>query len=180
LTALAVAVTAYALVLLIGGVSKWSEPGAASASLRSAGLPATPAAARAVGAVEVVVGLAVAAFGGEASLGAMSLLYLCFAGVTARRVVAGTPGGCGCFGRRSRDVQASWAHVALDGLGSAIGVIGLALGVAPLFAGRTTGVAAALLVVSTVGAVAIVVALSSGRPATRPGAATPATGWRNT
>jgi hypothetical protein len=97
----------YAAALLLGaaGVGKVARPGATRIALRSAGLPASAPAARALGAAEVLIALAALAVGGPIATALVAVSYLGFAWF-ARRLERMTRGAapCGCFGASSAPV----------------------------------------------------------------------------
>lgn len=102
-----------AAVLLAAGVSKLLDPGPAARAIGSL-VPTAhtgTGAARALGAIEAAIGLAVLAIGGRASAALLAAAYL---GVTATSIAAvrrGLP-SCGCFGERS--ARPTWSHVAIN------------------------------------------------------------------
>lgn len=130
-------------LLVCTGVAKLRRPGPASAALRAARLPG---AGRALGAVEVVVGVACLAVGRRAELAAMALVYLGFAGFV---VLARRPGSavssCGCAG--TPDTPPTWTHAAIDLALAAAATGALLRPPAPLADQLTTpaGIVAALL-----------------------------------
>jgi len=97
----------YAAALLLGGagVGKVSRPGATRIALRSAGLPASAPAARALGLAEVLIAVAAIVIGGPIATALVALSYLGFAWF-ARRLERMTRGAapCGCFGASSAPV----------------------------------------------------------------------------
>jgi hypothetical protein len=105
----------YAAALLLGaaGIGKVTSPGATRIALRSAGLPASALAARAIGVAEVLIALAALAVGGTLSTGLVAASYLGFAWF-ARRLDTRTRGSapCGCFGASSAPVGT--LHVVLN------------------------------------------------------------------
>jgi methylamine utilization protein MauE len=108
-------------LLVLAGAAKILRPDPTAQALLDAGLPGTLAEARAVGTVEVVVGvwasLAPAA-GGTIALGG---LYLLFAGYLGFLLVARPDAGsCGCAG--STAVPPSRLHLVLNLVASATGL----------------------------------------------------------
>jgi methylamine utilization protein MauE len=103
---------AAALVVASGG-AKLRHPGPAVRALQAARLPSSPPAVRAIGAVEIVVGLSCLIAPGRLSAAALAALYAGFAAFLARLIRAGVPGAsCGCLGRQ--DAAPSLLHLALD------------------------------------------------------------------
>ncbi len=102
-----------ALLLGAAGVGKAAAPGATRIALRSAGLPATPLAARGLGVAEVLIALAALVVGGPVATSLVAVSYLGFAWF-ARRLDAQTRGSapCGCFGASSAPVGT--LHVVLN------------------------------------------------------------------
>jgi hypothetical protein len=113
---------AYAAALLLGaaGAGKALRPGATRIALRSAGLPASELAARALGGAEVLIAVAALVVGGPVATGLVALGYLGFAWF-ARRLDTKTRGSapCGCFGASSAPVGT--LHVVIN-LVIAVGV----------------------------------------------------------
>lgn len=104
---------AAALLLGVAGVLKLVDPGPTRLSLRSAGLPSTALAARAVGVGELVVTAYVLGWGGRLGAALVAAAYLAFAGFS-HRVIRATRGkaSCGCFG--SSDAPLTNLHVGVD------------------------------------------------------------------
>jgi hypothetical protein len=106
---------AAALLVLAGGV-KVIDPSSTRVALRTAGLPASSGAARALGLVEVTIGGAALAVGGLAATAAVALTYVGFAGF-ARHLHRASRGraDCGCFGGSSAPVSPLhvWVNVAV-------------------------------------------------------------------
>lgn len=102
-----------AVVLAAGGVSKVVDPEPTRAMLHSIGLPVPATLARAMGVVELALGVAAALLGGPVLAGSVALAFLVFAVVAARLVALGdAAASCGCFGRLSS--RATGVHVAAD------------------------------------------------------------------
>jgi hypothetical protein len=123
-----------AAVLALAGASKATDPRPTRLALAGVGLRVGAPAVRALGAVELAVAVAAAAFGGTLPAVAMAALYLAFDGyiVVARR--RGATGGCGCFGASSAPPTnvhlfanlasaAVAVAVAVDPFGSALDVL---------------------------------------------------------
>lgn len=104
-------------VLVVAGASKLSEPSGTAAALAALGVPGGNAAARALGAVEVGLGLGGLAVGGRVLAAGVAMAYGFFAVVVLvarRRGLA----SCGCFGARS--APPSVVHVAVNALSAAV------------------------------------------------------------
>lgn len=130
MSVLAGPVYAFAGVLGAAGVLKLGRPDGAVEALDAAGLPASVAAVRLLGGVEIVVAAAAVAFGGPASGTVLALFYLGFAAFAARLARRGPSTSCGCFGARS--VPATSAHVAVNALGAAVATASIAWPAEPL------------------------------------------------
>ena len=101
-------------VLAVGGAAKLLDPHASSPMLSALGLPARPAAARALGAFEAALGLVPFFVGGPVCAGLVAVVYAGFALAVLRlRAVAGTGVSCGCFGRSS--APPTLVHAVVDG-----------------------------------------------------------------
>jgi hypothetical protein len=106
-------------VLAVGGAAKLLDPGASSPMLQALGLPAGAGAARALGAVEAIVGVSAFFLGGPVLAGVVALLYAGFAVAVLRlRAVAGSSVSCGCFGRSS--APPTLVHATVDGLAALV------------------------------------------------------------
>lgn len=99
------------LVLVAAGASKVVSPTATGSTLTALGLPGGEASARALGAIELVVGLAGLAVGGRATAALVSLGYAAFAVVVVAARRRELP-SCGCFG--ARPTPPSPVHVAVN------------------------------------------------------------------
>lgn len=99
MTPLAGPIHAVALVLLLAGAAKAVRPSATIAALRIVGLPASPAAVRALAGVEVVVAGATLAGTGAAAAVALAAVHVGFAAVAV--VLRRRSADCGCFGDAS-------------------------------------------------------------------------------
>jgi len=85
-------------LLAVSGLAKLRAPGGAARALASARLPSSRAVVRALGAVELAVGLA-ALVQPRPLAPAVALLYLGFAGFVVHALAAGVPmATCGCLG----------------------------------------------------------------------------------
>ena len=94
------------VVLAFAGVSKIRRPAATRPAATALGLPASPAAVRALGAVEVISAGAALAFGGLAAA-AVAVVYGTLA-LAAGRLLVRSPGtACGCLGESAAPVTAS-------------------------------------------------------------------------
>jgi hypothetical protein len=124
------------LLLAFAGVAKLRRPAGTESAAAALGLPASPVAVRALGAVEVVAAGAGLALGGRATL-VVAAIYLGLA-VAAARLLAGSPGtNCGCLG--ASDAPVSTGHVIVDGA-AVVAALLATLGGSPL-AAAGTGVA---------------------------------------
>lgn len=113
-----------AAVLLAAGVAKLMDPDPTARALRSlvpsAGIGSGPA--RALGAFESLVGLAVLTVGGRVAAVVLAVAYL---GVTVTSIAAvrrGLP-SCGCFGERS--ARPTWLHVSLNAVSLGVALLGV-------------------------------------------------------
>ena len=101
-----------AAVLVVAGVAKLRAPAAAASALRSAGLPAGRGPARAVGAVEVLVGAAALALPSRPALALAAALYAALAWFAVRLLRSpAAVESCGCFGG---DAPPSRVHALYD------------------------------------------------------------------
>jgi hypothetical protein len=100
-----------AAVLVLSGVAKVRQPTALVQPLRRLRLPASRRSARAIGAVEVAVGIAVLVTSHVAAMAALALLWI---GLLAAAIALSRDAGadCGCFGEASRPVGA--AHLVVN------------------------------------------------------------------
>jgi hypothetical protein len=117
------------LVLVAAGASKVAAPSATGTTLGALGLPGGDAAARALGVLEVVAGLAALSVGGRPVALAVAVAYAAFAVVVAvaRRRELPT---CGCFGARSAPPSA--VHVAVNAVSAAVAVAAAVAGPVPV------------------------------------------------
>jgi uncharacterized membrane protein YphA (DoxX/SURF4 family) len=92
-----------AAVLVLSGIAKVRQPTALVQPLRTLHLPATRRAARAIGVVEVGVGVATLVSSHAAAMAALALVWI---GLLAAAVGLSRDAGadCGCFGEASRPV----------------------------------------------------------------------------
>ena len=105
-----------ATLLGVAGVAKLRRPVPTATAMRAAGLPGSPALARALGAVEVAVAVLALVFGGVSTALVVAAAYVGFASVSIRLMARPAAAGCGCFGDESTPVTN--LHVALN-LGAA-------------------------------------------------------------
>lgn len=116
-------------VLVVAGASKLSEPSGTATALGALGIPGGNAAARALGAVEVGLGLGGLAVGGRVLAGGVAVAYGFFAVVVLaarRRGLA----SCGCFGARSAPPSA--VHVAVNAISAAVAAVAAVAGPVPV------------------------------------------------
>ncbi len=150
-----------ALLLVVAGVAKLRRPAPTGLALAELGLPGADPAVRILGGVEVLAAVGAIALGGLAA-GAVAILYLGFALVTALQVRrsrrTGEAADCGCFGEAGAPVDATHAAVNLllaagalwaalapaDGLAGWLDAPGAALAVAALAGVGAIGVRALL------------------------------------
>lgn len=110
-------VSAAALLLVVAGLAKLRDPRPARTAIVAARLPGgaavrSPGAARAVGALELLVGSAVILVGGPWTAAALALAYALLALVAARLLAVAAGTGCGCFGGAGAPIS-RW-HLVLD------------------------------------------------------------------
>ena len=98
-----------ALLLVVAGAAKLLRPADGFAGL--AGFRARPVVVRLLGGVEAAAGLGALWLGGPVAASAVGLLYVAFALVVLRALLAGAE-SCGCFGRL--DAPPSLIHVAAN------------------------------------------------------------------
>ena len=107
-------------LLLVAGAAKLVRPGPTAAVVQAAGLLASRVLVRAFAAVEVAAAVAAFAVGGVMAAGAVSVMYLAFAGFVLMLKMRGIEtAGCGCFGQKAEDPPGS-LHVAVDGIAAVI------------------------------------------------------------
>jgi hypothetical protein len=115
-------------LLVVTGLSKLRRPSPAARAMYAAGTGGSDAAARALGAVELVVGVLALLRPAPAVALALAGMYAAFAAFLAvlmwRRPDAAS---CGCAG--TRDVPPNLVHLGLDGGGTAVGVAAALYGV---------------------------------------------------
>ena len=135
------------LVVVVAGVSKLLEPSATASTLSALGLPGGSSAARAVGAVEVMLGMGGLIVGGPWFAAGVAVSYAAFAvvvGVARRRDLP----SCGCFGARSAPPSA--VHVAVNAASAVVAAAAAVAGPVPVADGLVelggTGVVVAGLV----------------------------------
>jgi len=117
-------VFAAAVLLGVAGTAKASRPAATRVALRTAGLPSSAPAARALGLAEVAIAVVVLVVGGRLGGALVALAYAGFAGfsVVLRRRRGDV--SCGCFGRGDTPVTGLhlWLNLALAAAGVAVAV----------------------------------------------------------
>jgi hypothetical protein len=92
-----------AAVLVLSGIAKVRQPTALVLPLRQLRLPATRRTARAIGVVEVAVGIIALLTSHAASMAALAAVWLGLLGAAAA-LTRGPNVDCGCFGEASRPV----------------------------------------------------------------------------
>lgn len=121
-------------VLVASGGSKLRLTSPSERALYAAGFPSGPPVVRALGAIEIAVGVTALLAPVPVAALAVAALYLLFAvflgTLLARRVPAAS---CGCAGER--DLPPSWLHVAMN-----LVVVAVAIGVAATAGSEPTGV----------------------------------------
>ena len=118
------------VVLVFAGVSKIRRPFATRPAAVALGLPASPAAVRALGGAEVVTGGAALAVGGVAAAG-VALLYGVLALASWRLFVRAPGTACGCLGTSDAPVTAT--HIVVNISAALVAALAAATG-APLAA----------------------------------------------
>ncbi|HEY7279981.1 MAG TPA: MauE/DoxX family redox-associated membrane protein [Actinomycetota bacterium] len=99
-------------LLIASGLGKLARPTPVVDALAAAGLPGGRVGARALGVVEVAVGVGALWRPGVATGLAVAVLYLAFASFLVRLIRRGGAATCGCVG--SGEAPPSWLHVSLD------------------------------------------------------------------
>ena len=117
------------LVVVVAGVSKLLEPSATGSTLRSLGLPGGAPVARALGAVEVVLGIGGLAVGGPWFAAGVAVSYAAFAVIVAVARHRELP-SCGCFGARS--APPSPVHVAVNAVSAVVAAVAAVAGPVPV------------------------------------------------
>jgi uncharacterized membrane protein YphA (DoxX/SURF4 family) len=107
-------------ILAVGGLAKLRGPEATVPMLRALGLPASPLLARALGLVEVAVGVAALLLGGWALAAAVAVLFLVFTIAVLRLRAGGEAVSCGCFGRSS--APPTMIHAVVDAVAALVAV----------------------------------------------------------
>lgn len=160
---LAVVLQAAAVVLAVSGTAKLADPGPAAAALDGAGLPSSPALGRALGVVELVVGIVVLAVGGPWAAVALAVLYLGFVGFVVSNRLRGLHVPCGCIGEADEPPGAF--HLVVDVAAAAAGVAAVVRPIGPV-AERLDGGRGDLLALAAVVALAVLALIgirASGR-----------------
>jgi hypothetical protein len=116
---------AAALLLGVAGLLKLTSPDPTRVALRSAGLPSSVWAARAIGLGELGATAYVIGWGGRLGAALVALAYLAFAAFSLR-VISATRGraSCGCFG--SSDAPLTNLHVVVDLAIAAVALVAVA------------------------------------------------------
>src|SRR5689334_16292262 len=107
-------------LLVASGIGKLVRPQAAVAALGSAGLRGGAWTARALGSVEIVVGVLALWRPSPTTALAVSVLYLAFAAFLVRLIRRGGATTCGCVG--SAEAPPSMLHVVLDLVAAVVAV----------------------------------------------------------
>jgi hypothetical protein len=137
-------VGAGALLLLAAGAAKVVEPTRAAGALAALGWPSSPLLVRAGAAAEAVVGASALVVGGRLPAALVGVSYACFAAFVVVALRSGTPiGSCGCFG--AADTLPRRAHVAVDAVLAAAGLVGAVAGVDAVVAATAPVVVAAVV-----------------------------------
>jgi uncharacterized membrane protein YphA (DoxX/SURF4 family) len=111
----------FATLLVVSGVPKLTDPVSTTRALESIGLPPRRNLGRAVGVVEILVGVGAIAVGGRLMAGALALLYAGFAGFILIALRSNKVKSCGCFG--SDDTPPSLLHLGIDLGAAAVGAV---------------------------------------------------------
>lgn len=110
-----------ALLLVVAGVPKVTEPGDTTRAIRSVGLPAGDSAVRVLALGEVLTGLSAIVVGGRLPAALLAVLYAGFAGfIVVALARGGSVASCGCFGKA--DTPPTYAHLALNLAAAGVGV----------------------------------------------------------
>ena len=102
----------FAVLLVVSGLPKLSNPASTARALEGIGLPPRRWLGQAVGLVEIVVGVSAIAVGGRAPAAAVALLYAGFAGFILVAMRSSSVKSCGCFG--ADDTPPSALHLVVD------------------------------------------------------------------
>lgn len=164
-----------AAVLVLSGVAKVRRPTPMLAPLRRLRLPATRRAARALGVVEVAVGVAALTTSRVATVAALAALWLGLA-VAAALLARDGSTDCGCFGEASRPVGP--AHLVANAVAS-LAALASTLDPPPVpwALPDAPAVATAAYVVLLAAGAGAVSALLTAPPASRGPRRRPAPGW---
>ena len=111
----------FATLLVVSGVPKLTDPVSTTRALESIGLPPKRSLGRAVGVVEIIVGIGVIAIGGPVMAAALAVLYAAFAGFILIALRSNKVKSCGCFG--SDDTPPSLLHLTIDLGAAAVGAV---------------------------------------------------------
>ncbi len=107
------AVLGAAVVVAIAGVAKLAKPAVSAEAMRTAGVPVGDGVATALGAFELILAAVVLVWPTPPAAAVLGLLYLGFAGFSARLLwVRGPAVPCGCFGQR--DAAIGIEHVVVN------------------------------------------------------------------
>ena len=147
-----------ALVLAVAGVLKIVDPTPVVRALTAARLPAGAIIGRVLGAAEVATGVWVLGVGDRWSAAALAGLYGAFIVFIASNRVRGLHVPCGCLGESTEPPGP--AHVIVDGIGVAVGVVAVAAPAGSALEWMDHGWPGALVLIALViTAAAVVVAL---------------------
>ena len=116
------------MVLVVSGVAKVRSPQGTRSALDGLGLAVPASAVRALGAVEVALGVAASVWGGAVVAVAVGLLYAAFAVVAVLMIRSGDVADCGCFGSAESDAPPGPLHVGIDLVFAGLALAGAALG----------------------------------------------------
>lgn len=112
-----------AALLLAAGAAKLHRPAPTAKALADAGWSGSTVLVRGLGAVEVLVALAVLLLGGRLAATALLVAYLGVTAVAWRQRRSGAD--CGCFGASSAPV--SWLHLAVNGVAVLVAAVAVAV-----------------------------------------------------
>jgi hypothetical protein len=140
-------------LLLFAGASKLRRPIGTRPAAAALGLPASPAAVRTLGVVELAVAAAGLALGGWAAA-AVAAIYVALA-IAAWRLFVQAPGtACGCLG--ASDAPVSKTHIVVNAAAALVAVLAIAGGPPLLAVGDSAW--ARFVFVALVGCCALLVA----------------------
>ena len=132
----------FAVLLLVAGAIKLTQPAATGAALQGARMPSDPRIVRTLGLGEIALAATVLVIGGWLPAALLAATYTVFAIFTARQSRRGA--GCGCFG--DANAPATNVHVGVDVAGALCAAVAAVAG-APAVVDVPGGMARVLAVV---------------------------------